>query len=131
MSRKRGRITLEIQERVYGAIATGANMTAAATLAGVTVRGLQKAIKRSERFKSLIAKAKEIANSSIQKKIFDLAMNGNTVLLIWWSKNKMGWADKREVAQTGEVKHVVHRAILTADDQVVHEEQKDGEVRVH
>lgn len=117
------KVTLQVQDQVTGAIATGANMTAAAKLAGVTVRGLQKAIKRSARFNSLILRAKELANSDIQKKIFDLAMRGNTVLLIWWSKNKMGWADKREVAQTGEVKHVVHRAILTADDQVVHREE--------
>lgn len=47
---------------------------------------------------------REDANLQIQGKIFQLAMgsagkpqSGNPTMLIWWSKNNMGWADRQEV----------------------------------
>jgi AraC-like DNA-binding protein len=54
-----------------------------------------------DRFAALIKEGHENRNCSLRRKQFEVAMNGNSALLIWLGKQYLGQAEKIE--QSGEV----------------------------
>lgn len=50
------------------------------------------------RFGEIIRKGKEKAKSSLRRKQWELAMNGNATMLIWLGKQMLGQSDKQEIS---------------------------------
>lgn len=110
--------------QVLGAISTGSPMQMAAESVGMSRRGLQKAIKRSSGKKKELKEARDTANDRIEKKIYDKAIAGDNTMLIWWSKNHMGYKDRLEKTVDPDPKSRVYRSHITSDDKVATD---DGE----
>jgi hypothetical protein len=69
----------------------------------------------------------DYVKTSLKKKQFDTAMNGNVVMLIWLGKNILGQSDKIETK--GETKLIVERRIkkYCEDEQRAKEEEAVAE----
>jgi hypothetical protein len=60
----------------------------------------------SDNFRTEIAKGRERGKTSIRKKQFDVAMNGNVTMLIWLGKQYLGQKDTQEtiISEMPEIK---------------------------
>jgi hypothetical protein len=54
--------------------------------------------------------------ASIRRRQFELAMRGNTALLIWWGKNNLGQADKMEKTESVDMTARASIEVLQAPD---------------
>jgi len=58
------------------------------------------------RFSDIIKSGKESGKESLRRAMFKKALvDDNAVMMIWLSKNVLGYADKQEVSSTSEVKY--------------------------
>lgn len=55
------------------------------------------------RFKAVLAEGRLQGKASLRKKQFELALAGNTTMLIWLGKQVLGQTDKQEILQTGPI----------------------------
>lgn len=58
----------------------------------------------TRRFAEVIKAARDEGKMSLRRKMWQLALDGNTTMLVWISKNELGYSDKSEQRQTIEVK---------------------------
>ncbi|KKL81391.1 hypothetical protein LCGC14_1995210 [marine sediment metagenome] len=90
-----GRPQLKIDPRqVEEAIAQGNTVAGTAHIVGCGKSLLET------RFHASIEKGRDRRNSSLQKKQFDMAVDGNATMLIWLGKQWLRQADKQEVTAT-------------------------------
>lgn len=47
------------------------------------------------RYSDVLREGREEGNSSLKRKMFELAMSGNVQMLIWLSKQRLGYKDKQ------------------------------------
>lgn len=52
----------------------------------------------SKRFSKEMAKGQEMGRSKLRRLMWQSAEKGNVVMLIWLSKNLLGYADKQEIS---------------------------------
>lgn len=71
-------------------------------------------------FCEAINRGRAIGNEKIRRKMFDLAMEGNVTMLIWLSKNRLGYTDKstQEISATGTGLKVTVSADDLSDDEL-------------
>jgi len=50
-----------------------------------------------DNYSSYIAKGREQGKIKLRNKMFDVAMKGNVAMLIWLSKQRLGYAEKQEI----------------------------------
>lgn len=55
------------------------------------------------RFKEVLAEGRLQGKASLRRKQFELALAGNTTMLIWLGKQVLGQSDKQEITQTGPI----------------------------
>jgi hypothetical protein len=55
------------------------------------------------------------ANAKVAQTLFSKAINGDTAAAIWWTKGRMGWAEKRDHSVDGHVEVTrIERTIVNA-----------------
>lgn len=66
---------------------------------------IERACKRhyKESFAEVYSKKKSVGSISIRRKMYEIAMGGNCTMLIWLSKNLLGFTDKIEQQVGAEV----------------------------
>ena len=81
-----------VDEKLVESLAAyNCSMSEIAATAGVDVRTLQR------RYAAVIEKGRERGKTSLKKAMFDKAIkDGNVVMMIWLSKQMVGYTDKRE-----------------------------------
>lgn len=89
-------ITLEKQIEQLGSIHASWDEIAAIT--GMKTRTIQRTY--GEAFKKGLQKGK----TSLKRKMFEMAMNGHATMLIWLSKQHLGYTDKVEQRVDADVK---------------------------
>lgn len=64
------------------------------------------------RFAAALKEGRDLGRMSLKRKMFDTAMNGNVTMMIWLSKQMLGYTDKVEQKQEvkAEVSEVVYKA---------------------
>jgi hypothetical protein len=68
-------------------------------------------------YSAIIEKGKEKGKISLRRKMFETAMNGNVTLMIWLSKQYLGFTDKVEQTVDANVKtDTVHKTTWGASD---------------
>ena len=93
-----GRKPIEInQEQVTRLAAIGCTNEEIASVVGCSHDTLVR------RFKELLAEGRLQGKASLRRKQFELALSGNTTMLIWLGKQVLGQADKQEILQTGPI----------------------------
>ena len=92
MARPRKEINLETLRSLASIQCTYPEMAA---ILNVSVRYLKM------RYCTKVEKWKSEGTCSLRRKMWLSAMNGNTTMQIWVSKNEMGWSDRREVTMPG------------------------------
>lgn len=69
------------------------NQDEMASVLGVSVDTLHR------RFADQIKEARDEGKMSLRRKMWEMALNGNVTLLVWLSKNELGYTDKVEQKQ--------------------------------
>lgn len=93
-----GRKPIEInEEQVTRLAAIGCTNEEIASVVGCSHDTLVR------RFKELLAEGRLQGKASLRRKQFELALSGNTTMLIWLGKQVLGQADKQEILQTGPI----------------------------
>jgi hypothetical protein len=68
----------------------------------VTRRTVLNWCKSHPEFKRAIEEGAKHADAKIMGKAYDKCMEGDTTMIIWWMKNRMGWRDRIDtVAKIG------------------------------
>ncbi len=57
----------------------------------------------ARRFKDELADGRLQGKASLRRKQYEIAMSGNTTMLIWLGKQALGQSDKQEILQTGPI----------------------------
>ena len=68
---------------------------------GISVRAFQNRKERDAELQESIDRGRSKGNASIRRKMFELAMNGDKTMLIWLSKNRLGYTDRTATELTG------------------------------
>jgi predicted transcriptional regulator len=80
----------------------GATREEIAKALGVTRRTLLNWCKAHPALKNAIEEGAFHADAKIMGKAYDKAMEGDSTLIIWWMKNRMGWRDRVDtIARVG------------------------------
>jgi predicted transcriptional regulator len=79
---------------------------------GCTVKEIATAVNISvdtmdRNYAEFVDKGRERGKTSLRKKQFELALNGNVTMLIWLGKQVLGQKDKQEVSSDGAAFKVV------------------------
>lgn len=109
----------EALAKVIGALRVGADMSMAARAVDVTRRALYKAMDRNAEFKAQVNEARDFADETIVKSLYDSARAGNVTAMIFWLKNRRPseWRDRHEFAHEGtRGGPVEHRVVLDGGD---------------
>ena len=61
---------------------------------------IQRRLKESE-YAEAFERGKQLGNISLKRKMWQKALEGNTTMLIWLSKNRLGFSDKQEFKPIG------------------------------
>ena len=106
MARPRKEIDTGVLERLAAIDCTLIEMAAVLNVHSDTLR---------DNYSTIIAKGREQGKTHLRKKMFDVAMRGNVAMLIWLSKQRLGYAEKQVIQQN--TQHSVDNAdaILLAD----------------
>lgn len=85
--------------KVIGALASGADLVLAARAVRATRNGLEKAWEKDPDFKAACVEARDLADETIVKRLYDEARNGNITAMIFWLKNRrpLEWRDRRDL----------------------------------
>jgi len=71
-----------------------------AAFVGITPDGYRKLKKRHPEIQQYLEEGRERGSTSIRRMQFKKAMEGDTTMLIWLGKQKLGQTDKRYIDQT-------------------------------
>lgn len=86
-----GRPRADIDEKQLEELAAiNCSMAEIAAVVGVDRKTLQR------NFVAVIEKGRERGKSSLKRKMWEIAMNGNVTMCIWMSKQMLGYTDKVE-----------------------------------
>lgn len=77
------------------------------SILGISTDTLQR------RFAAQVKAARNEGKMSLRRKMWQMALDGNTTLLIWLSKNELGYSDRLEQKQ--EVKAEVKETVYTCE----------------
>ncbi len=64
----------------------------------------------TRRFAQAIEKGRLEGSASLKRKQFELAMAGSVTMLIWLGKQRLGQADKQEIAHAGTIEQIIIEA---------------------
>ena len=67
---------------------------------------IERAVKRhyKQDFAEVYKQKQGIGKTSLRRKMFEIALNGNTTMLIWLSKQYLGFKDKQEIEDVSKPK---------------------------
>lgn len=93
------KLTKEKRAQVLMALRVGADMGMAARAIGVCRAALYKLMDRNEAFREAVDEARNFADETIVKRLYDKARDGDTTAMIFWLKNRKRreWRDRHEV----------------------------------
>lgn len=92
---KTGRRPKEIDEDiVFKLAAIDCTMTEIAAVVDCDPKTL------ANRFSEIIAKGKEHGKMSLRRKCYETAMNGNVTMMIWLSKQRLGYREPKQELET-------------------------------
>jgi len=77
------------------------------------------------RFAAIIKEGREIGRSSLKREMYKRAMQGNTTMLVWLSKNQLGYSDRAEINSNVDVSISVTKT-LTVDELIQRNPFLDG-----
>jgi hypothetical protein len=84
----------EQRAKVDGMAACGIPQAQMALVIGIDEDTLRK------HFRHELDTAAPLANFAVGKTLFAKAVGGDVTAAIWWSKTRMGWKEKQEIAHT-------------------------------
>lgn len=108
------------RKKYLDALKEGMTYVGAAGVAGVTARTARNHRHRSEDFEAQEAEAYEAGAARIEKAIRKRALdpkNASDTMLIWLSKNRMGWHDRQHIEHAGGVTVNIDGAGLGMSDE--------------
>lgn len=82
----------------------------------------------TNRFYAALEKGRECGKSSLKRKMWKIAMDGNVAMCIWLSKQMLGYTDKQEVVLTDEEKIILerYRQLKKQADEKIFADDKPG-----
>ena len=86
-------ITEQDRELIYKLAAIHCSNKEIASIVGLHIDSLQRA------FKDILAAGRENGKGKLRRKMWEQALNGNTTMLIWLSKNHLGMTDNVLVSE--------------------------------
>lgn len=96
--RERGRPPFEPteaqRENVANMVACGITQEQIALFLDIDTKTLGKHFRRE------IDTAATVANAKVGKSLFVKATSGDVGAMVWWTKTRMGWKEKQEIAHT-------------------------------
>ena len=97
---------------VEAMIAGGIPQEDVALVIGIDAKTLRK------HYREELDTAAAKANAMVAKTLYQKAIGGDTTSLIWWTKGRMGWSEKKENTLTGGDKplEVIERRIVRTQD---------------
>lgn len=78
------------------------------------------------RFAAAIEKGREVGKSSLKRKMWEHAMGGNTTMMIWLSKQMLGYSDKVEQTNLGDDQVKKIKIYLPANKKTTEENNTDN-----
>jgi len=98
------KITPEVVERIVGILSTGADYAKAAHIVGVSRKSIWAYGKRNPEIRERFDEARALADEQVVQSLFDAAIGGNVVAMIFWLKNRRQkeWRDRHEVGGAGD-----------------------------
>ena len=94
------KLTAKKREQILGALRVGADMGMAARAVSVSRTALYKLMDRDQAFRDEVNEARNFADETIVKSLYDQARNGNTTAIVFWLKNRKRreWRDRHEIS---------------------------------
>lgn len=86
-------ITQQDRELIYKLATIHCSNKEIASIVGLHIDSLQRA------FKDILAAGRENGKGKLRRKMWEQALNGNTTMLIWLSKNHLGMTDNVLVSE--------------------------------
>lgn len=83
----------QIRRTVEAMVAGGIPQEDVARVVGVDAKTLRKY------YREELDTAATKANAKVAQTLYQKAINGDTTAIIWWTKGRMGWAEKRDYNQ--------------------------------
>ncbi len=82
----------------------GMTLEQTALMLGIGKTKLFKEINENEEFANAIKAGQARGIEKVTNALFESAMGGNTVAMVFYLKNRAGWADKKEVELNADIK---------------------------
>ena len=89
--------TIELRAQVSALSAFGMRHEAIAAHVGCDDKTLRK------HYRDELSSGKDQANAKVAKALYEQAIGGNTVAMIFWLKTQAGWREKSDVDHSGTV----------------------------
>lgn len=97
------KLTEEKRGQALAALRAGADLTLAARAIEVSREALEKLMQRDDVFRMHVNQARDFADETIVKRLYDKAREGDTTAMIFWLKNRKPreWRDRHDFRHEG------------------------------
>jgi hypothetical protein len=88
--------------------------------------GCDHSLLSKPKYSIIIAKGKEKGKLTLRRKMFETAMNGNVTMMIWLSKQLLGFTEPKIEHELGSAtQQLIDRCTLVKSEQIVGTQSKD------